>query len=186
MVRRVSIVTREEIPAEHQAAYDEIAGIRGRAPTIGPSSVLIHSPEMAVRVSRVSEYLGEQSQLTEKVKRLGALIAARSIDCQFVWNAHAAAARRAGLNDSLVDALRDRAPLPAMAPNEAAIAEYGLELTRTNHVSQKTFDNAVAHLGVQGLTEYTTLIGYYRMIGLVANSATIDLPDDLTEPLLPI
>ena len=186
MARRVPIVTREEVPEEHKAAYDEIAGIRGRAPTVGPSSVMIHSPEMAVRVGRLSVYLTDQSDLSEKAKRLGALIAARSVDCQFVWNAHAAAGRRAGVDDALVDALRDRKQLPAMAPDEAAIVEYGLELTRTNHVNQKTFDAALAQLGVRGLTEFTTLMGYYRMIALNANAATIDLPDDRSEPLLPI
>ena len=186
MARRVPIVTREEVPEEHKAAYDEVAGIRGRAPTVGPSSIMIHSPEMAVRVGRLGVFLGEQSDLSEKAKRLGALIAARSVDCQYVWNAHATAGRRSGLDDALVDALRDRKQLPAMAPDEAVIVEYGQELTRTNRVSQKTFDDAVAQLGVRGLTEFTTLIGHFRMIGLNANAATIDLPDDRTEPLLPI
>ena len=91
MARRIPIVSRDELSAEHQAAYDEVAGIRGRAPVGGSSSVLIHSPEMAVRVNQLSEYLGEQSDLPEKIKRLAAIIAARSMDCQFVWNAHAAA-----------------------------------------------------------------------------------------------
>ncbi len=186
MARRIPIVTREEVPDEHKSAYDEVAGIRGRPPVVGPSSVMIHSPEMAVRVGRLSKYLTEESDLSEKVKRLGALIAARSIDCQFVWNAHVAAGRRAGLDDSLVDALRDKKPLPAMDPDVAAVVEYGLELTGTNQASQKTFDAAVAQLGVQGLTELTTLMGYFRMIGLNANACTIDLPDGLTEQVLPV
>jgi hypothetical protein len=29
-------------------------------------------------------------------------------------------------------------------------------------------------------------MGYYRMISLNANACTIELPDDMTEPLLPI
>ncbi|MCH7622277.1 MAG: carboxymuconolactone decarboxylase family protein [Chloroflexi bacterium] len=186
MVRRIPIVTREQVPEAQKAAYDEVAGIRGRPPVVGPSSVMIHSPEMAVRVGRLSAYLVEESDLSEKVKRLGAMIAARSIDCQYVWNAHAAAGRRAGLDDGLVDALRDKKPLPMMDPDIAASVEFGLELTGTNKVSQKTFDAAVGQLGVRGLTEFTTLIGYYRMIGLNANACTIDLPEERTEQLLPV
>ncbi len=186
MARRIPIVTREEVAEEHKSAYDEVAGIRGRPPVVGPSSVMIHSPEMAVRVGRLSEYLTGENGLSEKVKRLGALIAARSIDCQFVWNAHAAAGRRAGLDDSLVDALRDKKPLPVMDSDVAAVVEYGQELTGTNKVGQETFDAAVAQLGVRGLTELTTLIGYFRMIGLNANACTIDLPDGLTEQVLPV
>ena len=83
MARRIPIASRDELSGEHQAAYDEVAGIRGRAPVGGPSSVLIHIPDMAVRGNWLSEYLGEQSDLPEKIKRLAAILAARPMDCQF-------------------------------------------------------------------------------------------------------
>jgi len=41
-------------------------------------------------------------------------------------------------------------------------------------------------LGMQGLTEFTTSMGYFRLLALNANACTIDLPDQRTEPLLPI
>ena len=186
MARRVPVITREQVPEEHKAAYDAVTAIRGRPPVVGPSSVLINSPEMALRANRLSEYFGEQSKLPEKIKRVAALIAARSMDCQFIWNAHAAASRKAGLSDALVDALREKKPLPAMPPDESAMMNYGLELTRTNQVSQQTFQAALDQLGAQGLTEFTTFMGYYRMLALNANAFTIDLPDDVTEPVLPI
>ena len=112
MARRMPIVIREELSPENQAAYDEVAGIRGRPPEVGPSSVMIHNPEMAAQVNRLSVFLMADTDLPEKFRRLGALIAARSIDCRYVWNAHAAAGRRAGLDDTLVDAMRDRKPPP--------------------------------------------------------------------------
>ena len=186
MARRIPVVTREEVAPEHQAAYDEIAGIRGRPPVVGPSSVMVHSPEMAVRVNRLSEFLGESDELPETFKRLAAIIAARSMDCQFIWNAHAAASRRAGLSDALVDAIRDKKPLPAMSAGESAVVNYGLELTGTNKVSEATFAAARDELGVKGLVEFNTTMGYYRMLALNANSCTIDLPDELTEPVLPV
>ena len=186
MPRRTPVVTREEVAEEHRDAYDEITAIRGRPPTVGPTSVLINSPEMAVRANRLSEYLGEQSSLSEKVRRLAGLIGARSMDCQFVWNAHAAAGRRAGLPDDLVDALRDRKPLPVLADEDAAVVNYGIELTSRNRVSDDTFQAAIDQLGARGLTEFTTFIGYYRMLALNANAFTIDLPDDMTEPVLPV
>ncbi len=151
----------------------------------GPSSVLIHSPEVAVQVNRLSETLGERSDLPEKLKRLAAMIAARSMDFQFVWNAHAAAGRSAGLSDALVDAIRDRTQLPDMPSDESAVVKYGLELTSTNKVSHETFDAARDQLGVQGLVEFTTTMSYFRMLAITANACTIDLPDQMTEPVLP-
>ena len=78
MARRMPIVNREELSPEHQAAYDEVASIRGRPPEVGPSSVMIHNPEMAAQVNRLSAFLMADTDLPEKFRRLGALIAARS------------------------------------------------------------------------------------------------------------
>ena len=186
MGRRVPVVTRDQVAEEHLAAYDEVTAIRGYLPVTGPSSVLINSPEMAVRASRLGEYLQNQSTLPQKIKLLAALIAARSMDCQFIWNAQAADGRRAGLSDALVDALRERKQLPAMPPDEASVVNYGLELTGTNKVKEETFQAALEQLGVQRLTEFTTRMGYFRMLAINANAFTIDLPGDRTEPLLPI
>ena len=185
MARRVPVVTRDEVAEEHRAAYDEVTDIRGQAPVVGPSSVLIYSPEMAVLANRLSEYIRTQSTLSEKNKRLAAMIGARSMDCQYIWVAQAAASRRAGVSDALVDALREREELPAMAPDEAAVVNYALELTDTNHVRQETFDAALELLGARGLTEFTTYMGYFRLMALNTNAFTIDLPDQITEPLLP-
>jgi 4-carboxymuconolactone decarboxylase len=147
---------------------------------------MIYSPEMALRANRLAEYLAEESVLPEKIKRLAALIAARSMDCQYIWNAQAPAGRRAGLSDSLIDALRERKPLPDLPVDEAAMVHYGLELTATKQVSQATFRAALDQLGAQGLTEFTTSIGYFRLLALNANACTIDLPEQRSEPLLPI
>ncbi len=186
MARRMPIVNREELSPEQQAAYDEVAGIRGRPPEVGPSSVMIHNPEMAAQVNRLSAFLMADTELPEKFRRLAAIIAARSIDCRYVWNAHAAAGRRAGLDDALVDAIRDKKPLPVMEPDVAAAVGYGVELTGQNKVSQETFDAAVAALGYQGTTEFTTIMGYFRLVGLNANAGDIDLPADRTETDLPV
>jgi 4-carboxymuconolactone decarboxylase len=124
--------------------------------------------------------------MPDRLKELAMCIGARSMDCQFIWNAHSAAGRRVGLNDGIIDAVRDRQPLPDGPKDEVVMATYGLELTSTNRASQETFQAALDVVGVQQLTEFTTLIGYYRMLSLNANGFTIDLPETRTEPLLPI
>ena len=185
MTRRVPVVTREQVAEEHKAAYDEVTEIRGQAPVVGPSSVLIYSPEMAVLANRLSEHIRTDSTLSERNLRLAALIGARSMDCQYIWVAQAAACRRLGVSDALVDALRERKELPTMAPEEAAVVNYALELADTNHVRQETFDAALGQLGARGLTEFTTYMGYFRLMAMNTNAFNVDLPDHITEPLLP-
>ena len=186
MPRRVPIVTRDDVAPEFRDAYDEITAIRGHPPVQGPTSVTIYSPKVALLANRLSEYLEQISDVPDRLKELAMCIAARSMDCQFIWNAHAAAGRRVGLSDGIIDAIRDKKPLPDGPQDEVVMATYGLELTGTNRVSEETFQAALDVLGAQQLTEFTTLIGYYRMSSLNANGFTIDLPEKRTEPLLPI
>ena len=54
------------------------------------------------------------------------------MDCPYVWNAHAPAARRAGVSDALVDALRERRPLPPVSADEAAVVNYAMEFFQTH------------------------------------------------------
>ncbi len=114
------------------------------------------------------------------------LTTARELDCQYIWNAHAASGRREGLSDTLVDAMRDKRDLPNLAPDESAVINLGREFFRTHRVSDATFQAAVDEFGVHGLTNLTNLMGYYALLAFNANTFTIDLPAERTEPVLPI
>ena len=114
------------------------------------------------------------------------LVTAREMDCQFIWNAHAAFGRQAGLSDSLVDDLRDKRALTGLSPQETAVVEFGRELFRTRRVSQPAFDAALSHFGVQGLTELTTLMGYYSTLAFNINAFEVGLPTETTEAPLPV
>ena len=108
------------------------------------------------------------------------------MDCPYIWNAHVALGREAGLSDSLVDALRDKQPLPPMSPEESAVLNLGMEFFLTRRVSQQTFQAALDQFGQQGFVELTTLMGYYAMLAFNANAVDLGLPHDLVEEPLPI
>jgi 4-carboxymuconolactone decarboxylase len=114
------------------------------------------------------------------------LTTARATDCPYIWNAHAAMGRQAGLSDALVNALRDRTPLPPLSAEEAVVIKLGMEFFQTHRISQDTFDVALAQFGPQGLVELTTLMGFYAMLAFNANAVDLGLPQDLTEPPLPV
>ena len=86
----------------------------------------------------------------------------------------------------LVDALRDRRPLPDMAADEEAIINYGNEFFKTHKVSQPTFDAALKQFGAQYLVELTTLMGHYAQTAFYLNAFEAELPEQTTEPLLPV
>jgi 4-carboxymuconolactone decarboxylase len=149
-------------------------------------SVLKYSPEMSRRAIPLFNYVRNESSLPQKVRELAMLITARAKDCPYIWNAHVALGRQAGLSSALIDALRDRKPLPPMTAEESAVVRLGMEFFQTNRVSQETFDLALAQFGPQGLVELTTLMGFYAMLAFNANTVDLGLPPELTEPPLPV
>ena len=184
---RIPLVTRESVSADQQAAFDEFVNQRGSVPTSGPLSIMLNAPEMLNRGEHLRAYLrGDESSLPANVRELGMLVTAREMDCQFIWNAHAGFGRQAGLNDSLVDNLRDKQPLAGLSPQETAVVEYGREFFRTRRVSQATFDAALSQFGARGLTELTTLMGYYSALAFNLNAFDVGLPAETTEAPLPV
>ena len=182
---RLPQITREAVKEELRAVFDEVSAGPGGVGT-GPMSVLKNSPEMARRAIPLFNYVRNESSLTQKVRELAMLTTARANDCPYIWNAHVALGRQAGLSDELLDGLRDKRPLPPLADDEAAVVDMGTEFFTTHRVSQETFDLALKQFGPQGLVELTTLMGYYAMLAFNANAVDLGLPHGLTEPALPV
>ena len=182
---RLPAATRENVPEKYRATFDEVVAERGGAPTGGPGSVTLNSPELAKRANHFSAYLRGGSDLPANVQELAMLTTARELDCQYIWNAHAAAGRRAGLSDALVDAMRDKRDLPAMSDQEAAVVNLGRDFFRTHRVSDATFQAGLQEFGAHGLTNLVNLMGYYALLAFNANTFVIDLPSERTETVLP-
>ena len=85
-----------------------------------------------------------------------------------------------------MDALRDDKPLPQLPPDEQLVADYVLQSFKNHRVNQETFDAVVAQYGARGATELSTWIGYYTLLAFNANAFEIDLPQERSEPVLPV
>jgi 4-carboxymuconolactone decarboxylase len=184
---RFPAANRDSVPQDQVAAFDAIVSARNNVvPEQGPIAVQLHVPEIAQRGEVLRAYLrADGSSLLDNVAELAMLTTARELDCQFIWHAHAAAGRRSGLSDALVDSLRDKTDLPELSSAEAAVINYGREFFRTRRVSQATFDAALAEFGERGLIELTNLMGYYSVLAFNIN-AFEQLPPASDEPFLPV
>ncbi len=184
---RIPQVTRESVPSEYQAAFDEVVQSRnGVVPQTGPLFVRLNSPEMCRRVWSVIDFIWNESTLPKKIQELAMIVAAREFDCQYIWNAHAPAARAAGLSDALVDALRVGGPLPQLPDDERVVISYAREFYRSRRVSPGTFQEALEVFGTQTLAELTTTVGTYAMLAFSIIAFDVVLPSERTEPIMPV
>ena len=183
---RLNPVTRDQVPEAFREAFDEVTADSGGVITGGPGSITINSPEMARRRNHLTQYLRYETTFDKRIQELAILITARAMDCPYIWNAHAPAARQAGLNGALIDAIRERQPLPQTAPDEAAIIAYGREFFATHSVSSDTFQTALDQFGAQHLVELTQLMGHYTQTAFFLNAFAVELPANRTEAVLPV
>ncbi len=183
---RLNTVTREQVPEAFRDAFDEVTADSGGVITGGPGSITINSPEMARRRNHLTHYLRYETTFPKRIQELAILITARAMDCPYIWNAHAPAARQEGLSDTLIDAIRERQRLPEMTPDEAAIVAFGREFFETHTVSAGTFQAALDQFGPQHLVELTQLMGHYTQTAFILNAFGVELPADRTETVLPV
>ena len=182
---RIPAATRETVPSGQTAEFDQMIASLGSVPQFGPGSIMIHVPKAHQLATALNQYLRNDSSLSDKVLELSMLVTARENDCMQIWNAHAASARAAGVPAAVVDALRERKALPELAPDEAAVINYGQEYFRTHKVSRGAFQAGLEQFGKQGLIELTLTMGNYALLAFAINAFDAELPPNRTEPLLP-
>jgi 4-carboxymuconolactone decarboxylase len=182
---RIPLVTREQIAEKEQPAYDAFMQSRAGRPNVGPYSLLLHMPEMAQRLEALRTYLRDEASLSQKLQEIVMISVAREMGCAFIWYAHAAAARQAGVRDDIVDNIRERRPLANLDPDEQAVVSFTRELLQNRTVSRPTFDAATARLGPRGVMTLTNLIACYAVLAYNMNTYELDAPAHPTEKALP-
>jgi 4-carboxymuconolactone decarboxylase len=181
---RIPLATRDQIAEKDQPAYDAFMASRAGRPNIGPYSLLMHMPEMAQRLEALRICLRDEASLSQKLQELVMISVAREMSCAFIWHAHAAAARKAGVRDDIVDNIRERRPLTNLDPEEQTAVDFTRELLQNRKVSRATFDAATARFGQRGTMTLTNLIACYAVLAYNMNAYDLEAPAHPTEKAL--
>src|SRR5437899_634683 len=182
---RIPLATREQIAEKEQPVYCPFTESRTNRPSIGPYSLLLHMPEMAQRLDALRTYIRAEASLSQKLQELVMISVAREMGCAFIWHAHAAAARQAGVRDDIVDNIREKRALANLDPEEQIVVDFTRELLQNRKVSRPTFDAATARFGQRGTMTLTNLIACYAVLAYNMNTYDLDAPAHPTEKALP-
>ena len=180
---RISEAKREDFSEGLHAAFD---AVHANGKPIGPGSITIHSPELARLRLPISGYVRWNMDIEAQYTELAILVAARALDCAYVWNAHVVVAAEAGVSQALIDALRNNTPLPTEAPTQVALANFGLELIRDHQVQSTTYEAAHSAFGTKALVELTSLMGHYAQNAFLIAAFDVSLPEELNASVLPV
>ncbi len=182
MPRIEPVSDKSQVAAEHHGVVDVVIETFGSIR--GPHSILLHSPAMDKLALELGNYFRYNSLLQSPEKELAIITAAREKDCLYVWAAQVAAGRRGGLREEAIAVVKERRDVSELEPHEAEIVTYVRQLFQDNRVDQATFDALKNRYGEQWLLEMTTVVGYYGMLGGVANA--VELPGPADGDVLPV
>src|SRR5262245_25271392 len=183
---RIPFASRADIPESERAAYDDFLRQRGGQLTAGPYALLLHMPVLAQKLEALRLQIREDSTVPQVLQELVMLTVAREMDCPYIWYAHAAAAREAGLRGEIVDGLREKRTLASLGAYEQTALDFARELLRNRKVSGGTFDRASAAFGRRGAMLLTTLVGCYATLAYFMNTYELEAPVKAGEPALPV
>jgi len=178
---RVELITeKSQIPDERHTEYDEIVGVLGRVG--GPFGVLMYSPGLAEMVCKTGAHVRLKSELTMEEREWAVLSVCREKDAAYEWASHVETARKAGMSEAAIEAMKNNGPLDKLNDDERDSIEYTRQLLRKNRVDQDLFDRIQKRHGTRWLVEYTATIGQYQYIAAINNAFEME-PREIPDPL---
>lgn len=172
---RVQDLKPEEMSAEQRRIHDEIGGARGGV-VRGPFAIWLRLPEIADRANQFGNALRLAGKLDRRLFELMVLVIARHWSAQYEWFAHAEQARKLGVSDGVIEAIRAGRRPSFDKDDERLVYDTVLELAVSKTLSQPTYDRALAALGQELLIELVTAAGFYTMVAMMLNAFDAPVP----------
>lgn len=185
---RLPLLVPGELSADQKNLYEKIAaGPRANGPfriayddgsLAGPFNALLHAPRIGDALQALGSALRFGGRLSDRTRELVICAVAAALDSEYEWYAHSRVALAVGITeDELAQVLRGRLPKRA-SDSEAAALRLAHALIAEAGVSDDVYTEAETHLGADGTTELTVLVGYYRTLAGLLAVADVRAPVD--------
>jgi 4-carboxymuconolactone decarboxylase len=168
-----------------QKAWADMIAVPPRNAKFGspPYRAYIRNPELAPRLSALSDYLRWNTSLPARLSEFAILITARQWTAQYEWFAHYPLALKAGLDPKILgDVAAGRRP-ENMREDEASLYDLATALYRDKKVSDSVYKAAVDKFGERGVMDIIGIIGYYDLVSMTLITMQAGAPNDSVPPL---
>jgi 4-carboxymuconolactone decarboxylase len=183
-ITRFAPLKAEELTPPQKAWADEIA-VPPRNAKFGnpPYRAYIRNPDLAPKLSALSDYLRWNTSLSPRLSELAILITAREWTAQYEWFAHYPLALKGGLDPKVADAIAAGQRPDTMKDDEAALYDLATALYRERKVSDAVYKAALEKFGERGIMDIIGIIGYYDLVSMTLITMQAAPPNDSVKPL---
>jgi 4-carboxymuconolactone decarboxylase len=186
---RLPFKKRAEFTGEALKTYDAIIGKDADGnprpvPGTGPAATSLYSLGVALPMDQLNKYI-RTVVVGTAMYQLCSIIAAREFDEPYEWNSHEGGARRAGISEKAIEAVKFNRGLDGVPEKEALVIRFGRAIFRDHKVPSDLYAQVVKEFGQQGMFELVAVMGDYAMAAMMLRVVDQHVPN-VTAELPPI
>jgi 4-carboxymuconolactone decarboxylase len=183
-VARFPALKTEELNPAQKAWAEMIAAPPRNAKIINPPyRAYVRNPDLAPRLSALSDYLRWNTSLSPRLSELAILITARQWTAQYEWFAHYPLALKGGLDPKIAGDIALGKRPDNMKDDEAALYDLAMALYRDKNVPDPVYKAALEKFGERGIMDIIGIIGYYDLVSMTLITMQAGAPNSSVSPL---
>lgn len=159
MIQLRPILDKGGLAPEYHAIYDSISSSRGGVSEL--FGLLLHDPKLADCIAQLGHQIRFDSPLSADVKEVVILTVAAELPGSYFWNFHAPLARRAGVSDGLMRAIKSKDDVPG---DDGRLLDYIRSVIACRTPKPDVGDALLKRFGASGIVALTSTISYYVML----------------------
>ena len=177
--RMGELAVADYTPAQKEAAdfFEQTRGVK----LAGPFDILLRSPEVLKRAQYLGAFLRYDCSLSGALSEFAILVVARIWSNDYEWFIHMPIAKKQGVSEAIIDAIRHGRRPEGMSEEQAAIYDFSSELMVKRRVTNETYARAHKLFGDKGIIDLSALNGYYSLLAMTMNAVEMACPEGAEE-----
>ena len=164
---RLPYLQRKDFDEANQKIFEVLPG-RGQDGVLrGPLAFAAYNPGAAKALFDLHN-AAVAGSLSPHARELSIMVASRETNYSLEWNAHEAAARKAGVDAKVLEVVRTSGPLTGLDEKDAAVIRFGRQMFRDKKMEPGTFAKVVELFGRKGAMDMVAVMNTYAVSGFYA------------------
>jgi len=174
---RIPPIADEDITEAARDFFAFVDGPGGRAAgsKLNVIRTLAHNPELGQRYFQFGVYVLRFSTLPPRIRELVTLRTATLYDSDYEWTKHVVAARKAGMSDAEIEAVRTGPQAPVWTELERALLTATDQMIRDNGIEDGVWQVIAGQLDYRQQLDYVFTVSSYAMLAMALNALNVQL-----------
>lgn len=132
----------------------------------GPFNAMLRQPRLGSALEQLGSTIRYETDLSDRCREMAILVVAAHWSSAYEQYAHEPIARRAGVDELAITAIREQSPLTLEDRTEQVVVDTARALVHDGDLTDEQYATALDVLGESGVFEILTLVGYYTTLAL--------------------